>query len=360
MGSRDEQTAAPALTPVSEQPVARQQLIVTIGEQWRDRVLTTLTRRASGQRQSAFAASRQQRYTLPRTQLQVAALTAPPGSDLPRPMQDPGGKAEGFVTLTEPKPTVGQSRPPRLAATPAPPRTLAAPRGQPALQAVVAPPPRPSRPSATTPVPPPPVVPPSDPVAPALATVEHSPPARLDGGAQRVLAGVLAMQIPAVKLYVNQAADTVARHYRADAVSIGDKILFRAGKFDPDSPTGLGLLGHELTHAAQARLATEQPGAAQEAAALRNEARVVHHLAASPGAPPAPAPPAAAPLASPAGSTAQVAVAPPAAPVRTAATDRPMPSPAAATLTEQQLQQIKDAVYGDLLARIRTDFERGG
>jgi Domain of unknown function (DUF4157) len=181
---------------------------------------------------------------------------------------------------------------------------------------------------------------------------------------------VLNMRIPAVKLYVDQAADTVARRYRADAVSIGDKILFRAGKFDPDSPSGLGLLGHELTHAAQARLAESHAPRVnrlgddqqQELAALRNEARVLQHVAAAPAVAPVEMPTPILTGTTSVGPPTPASASQPASQPRAAAADRSMlaGNSGAALLSEQQLQQIKDVVYRDLMARIRTDFERGG
>ena len=74
----------------------------------------------------------------------------------------------------------------------------------------------------------------------------------LEPQVQGYLSRLLDLRIPAVRIHTGQAADAAARRLNADAVSFGRSIMFRAGKFDPDSAAGLGLLGHELTHVAQA------------------------------------------------------------------------------------------------------------
>ena len=193
---------------------------------------------------------------------------------------------------------------------------------------------------------------------------------RLPARTQQLLEQALHMRLPGVQLHVGVAADAVARRLQADAVTAGDHIFFRSGKYDPGSAAGIGLLGHELTHIAQNRLAeagvvSQQSWGnrrAQEAVALQNEQQIVAHLT---------GPPEAAPLSSIGGSLPVVAVdsrgavtPAPAARPQTAESDRtvsvPAPSMGEQALSPRQLQQIKDAVYRDLLERIRTEFERGG
>ena len=76
----------------------------------------------------------------------------------------------------------------------------------------------------------------------------------LDPYVQGWLSRLLDLRIPAVRIHTGQAADATARRFNADAVSFGPDIMFRAGRFAPDSATGLGLLGHELTHVAHTQL----------------------------------------------------------------------------------------------------------
>ena len=192
----------------------------------------------------------------------------------------------------------------------------------------------------------------------------------LDARIQGMLAGMLNLRLPAVKVQADAQADAVARGFAADAVAYHDRILFRAGRFAPHTPAGLALLGHELTHIAAAHgQPIAQPGArgggdAEEAAALHNEARVIQHFAAEPAMPRYPVSPTVSALASPTTTGNQPGPGPVAAP-KTALSTRTLPgdgSPQRTStpdLSPQQLKFIKDAVYRDILDRIRTDFERG-
>ena len=185
----------------------------------------------------------------------------------------------------------------------------------------------------------------------------------LDPHVQSYLTRLLDLRIPAVRIHTGQAADATARRYDADAVSFGPDVMFRAGRFTPESATGLALLGHELTHVAQTesgRSAGSLDRAAvarDELAALENEQRVLRHLA---GKLPAAAPRAAVPR-----QPASRASSNPPAP-RAASIDRGVAPPVdsgspapPAELSAQQLGALKEAIYRDLMDRIRTEFERG-
>ena len=186
----------------------------------------------------------------------------------------------------------------------------------------------------------------------------------LDSHVQGYLSGLLDLRIPAVRIHTGQAADAAARRFNADAVSFGPSIMFRAGKFAPDRPSGLALLGHELTHVAHTytgsdRFAGSSDRAAlarEELAALENEKRVLQDVTSKPAeaAKFAPVPREAA------SHAARNTPAP-----RAAAVDRPT-APAAEgglsgppELSPQQLGALKEAIYRDLMDRIRTEFERG-
>jgi len=190
----------------------------------------------------------------------------------------------------------------------------------------------------------------------------------LDARIQEMLAGMLNLRLPAVKVQADAQADAVARGLAADAVAYHDRILFRAGKFAPHTPAGLALLGHELTHIAAAHgQPIAQPGArggdVEEAAALHNETRVIQHFAAEPAMPRYPVSQANSALAS--ATTGNRPGPGPVPAPKTALSTRTLPgneSPQRTStpdLSPQQLKFIKDAVYRDILDRIRTDFERG-
>jgi hypothetical protein len=186
---------------------------------------------------------------------------------------------------------------------------------------------------------------------------------RLDPYVQGYLSRLLDLRIPAVQIHTGQAADATARRFNADAVSIGPHVMFRAGRFAPDGASGLGLLGHELTHVAYAEsdrsAGSLDPAAVarEELAALENEVRVLQHLAQKPVM--------AAQIAAPSRQPTSRALSGTPAP-RAASVDRGVAPPADSgsfaappELTAQQLGALKEAIYRDLLDRIRTEFERG-
>jgi hypothetical protein len=55
-----------------------------------------------------------------------------------------------------------------------------------------------------------------------------------------------------VRIHTDEPADRAARSLKADAFSLGKDIFFRARRFNPATPKGLALLGHELAHTRQA------------------------------------------------------------------------------------------------------------
>ncbi|UCF92825.1 MAG: DUF4157 domain-containing protein [Desulfobacterales bacterium] len=59
------------------------------------------------------------------------------------------------------------------------------------------------------------------------------------------------LDLAAVRVHTDVAADRSARTLGADAFALGRDIFFRAGRFDPASAGGLALLGHELAHVRQ-------------------------------------------------------------------------------------------------------------
>ncbi len=201
----------------------------------------------------------------------------------------------------------------------------------------------------------------------------QSSPSVLEPGTRALLTRILRFDVPNVRLYPNASLGGIGGRPAVDALAYPDRVLFAPGRYDPASSTGLGLLGHELTHVARLRGQVPtgaQPrhlgGAAEEEEALRNERTVLRHF----GGPSAEAARPPAPLLELPTTTAQqpeqdhaTAAAP-----RAAVSDRDLSVPtepgpssrAAPELSPAQLARLKDEVYRDLLARIRTEFERGG
>lgn len=88
------------------------------------------------------------------------------------------------------------------------------------------------------------------------------------------------MDLGDVRIHTDEPADRAARSLRADAFSLGRDIYFRARRFNPSTPKGLALLGHELVHTHQViggepfpamgqRKGMEQEAEATEASFLR-------------------------------------------------------------------------------------------
>jgi hypothetical protein len=184
---------------------------------------------------------------------------------------------------------------------------------------------------------PPPVTPPrpSAEAVPAPRLDRESPPRIPPAGLQQFLADRLGLRLPPVRVHVGPVADRLTTLFRADAVSFGNRIVVRHGRYEPQTPTGAALLGHELTHiaAAATRSEPQTPAAAarEERTALANEHRLLVDAARA------------------------------APPVRTAAADRPRPGdPAPGPPPERPLSaRQKDELYRELLDRVRTEFERG-
>lgn len=68
---------------------------------------------------------------------------------------------------------------------------------------------------------------------------------------QRHLEHGLNHDLSAVRIHDDQEADKMAKKVNAVAFTTGQDIYFRAGKFNPNSQSGLELLAHEVTHTVQ-------------------------------------------------------------------------------------------------------------
>lgn len=239
--------------------------------------------------------------------------------------------------------------------------------------------------------------------------IEQSSHFTLDSRLKDFLAGILNIRIPTVKIYANQTSDTLAKKFSADALTYEDKILFKAGKYDPRGKRGIALLGHELTHAAQSRMQNRNVPEQmiinvpeeEERESLDNETRVLRYFSSTEGNSGYKEPSSLRPMV---GSIEDNRLPRPQArstkpdlletpisnreykkpsgfgsgdnplsqtqerPPRTALSSRDLSLPpetdmnsnTASQLSEQQLRLIKDEVYRDIMNRIRIEFERGG
>ena len=187
--------------------------------------------------------------------------------------------------------------------------------------------------------------------------------------------------LPAMRVRDDVQADAVARSRQADAVTVGNQVLFRADRYRPHTPQGLALLAHEAVHAAEAQQpnvawqrATAAGRAAEERQALAVERATLRSVQ---GTPPGAAPGAPLPLRGvlpgQAAAASQAAWSLPAMPASegagspaaamqpmAAATGRDLEAQPAPSTPAPSFQELREALYRDLMRQLRADFERGG
>jgi hypothetical protein len=176
--------------------------------------------------------------------------------------------------------------------------------------------------------------------------------------------------VEAVRVHDDEAADTRARAHRADAVTVGNDVYFRAGRLQPREPRGFALLVHEATHVVERmrpgaswRRATSGGSGEEERLALHREAYALGQPAGptGPDSGPVPGPPVNLPVnlgaAAPAAVPAPASWSTPAARPMTAASDRVVGVPAPAAI---DLEALRAGLVRDLIGQLRDEFERGG
>ena len=185
------------------------------------------------------------------------------------------------------------------------------------------------------------------------------------------LQGVVGAGSAAVRVHDDEAADRIARDRRADAVTVGQDVFFRRGRFQPQQAEGFALLAHEAAHVVQAM----RPGAAWRRATEagvqqdEKEASLLERHALGMRRTSAPDLPALSPdlrSASARGASAdrQMSLALPSA---SSPAMRPMTAPADRSLENSppgppplpEFERLRGEIYRDLMNQIRADFERG-
>lgn len=102
----------------------------------------------------------------------------------------------------------------------------------------------------------------------------------IPGPLRTKLEGQFGQDLSAVRLHTDTEADALARDYRAEAFTVGNDIYFASGRYQPDTPGGLNLLAHELTHVVQ----QGAPAATPDQAVGRRVLRKPSPAAAAPSA----------------------------------------------------------------------------
>ena len=217
--------------------------------------------------------------------------------------------------------------------------------------------------------------------------------------------GPAGVGLDGVRIHQDGHADALTRAHGAAAVTVGQEIYFRTGRFRPDTADGRALLAHELTHvaagqrpgsawrrASAAGVADDEQAAEAAATAARSlPAELVRPVAGRSGSgwpgpgsglptgraplPAVPDPPGhpsahptsahlarpdPRPRATPAPTAAAAAPTLPAGSRPMAAPDRPAGTAATAVPAGPDLQALRESVRRDLLRTLRTDAERGG
>ncbi|WP_330231185.1 DUF4157 domain-containing protein [Nocardia sp. NBC_00508] len=113
----------------------------------------------------------------------------------------------------------------------------------------------------------------------------------LSGDIVELLRPIVGPDLPGLTVHDDRTADGLARAHGADAVTVGDEIHFRSGRFAPQEPDGFALLAHEAWHAAAAPgtaaawdRSTELGIAREEQAAGEHEAAASAAAGSSPSA----------------------------------------------------------------------------
>jgi hypothetical protein len=97
----------------------------------------------------------------------------------------------------------------------------------------------------------------------ALATA-GSP---LDAGTRTFMESRFGHSFSQVRVHHDSLADESARSVRADAYTVGKRVVFAAGKYSPGTPAGRRLLAHELAHVSQQKSASPTAGSRIEVGA---------------------------------------------------------------------------------------------
>jgi len=89
----------------------------------------------------------------------------------------------------------------------------------------------------------------------------------LDAGIRQTMESRMGRDFGDVRIHTDGMASESARAVSAQAYTVGTNVVFQAGKYRPDTPTGQRVLAHELTHVVQQKAGpvagTPAPGGIQ-------------------------------------------------------------------------------------------------
>jgi len=180
----------------------------------------------------------------------------------------------------------------------------------------------------------------------------------------------LKIKLPSVRIHQNDETNKYLKNRQADAMTIGSDIYFKTDKFNLKDAQGLGLLGHELTHVAQQNSSDwrdpnlKNSSENSESSAIDNERMVLRNsqvlkqdriFFSSPES-----------VTNVSSNSKQTSVIENQKPMfaDVSRNINEVPGAAllemnAATISDGEMQRIKDEVYRDLMMRLKVEFERG-
>jgi hypothetical protein len=94
----------------------------------------------------------------------------------------------------------------------------------------------------------------------------------LDGATQSFFQSKLSHDFSGVRVHDGHTAAASARAVSSHAFTVGNNLVFAAGRYAPDTPRGKELLGHELAHVVQQRRGGARPDSAGQVASLEASA----------------------------------------------------------------------------------------
>lgn len=189
----------------------------------------------------------------------------------------------------------------------------------------------------------------------------------------------------AIRVHTDEAANAITHAQRADAVTVGEQVFFRQGRFRPHEDEGFALLTHEAMHVIQAmrpgaawRRATQVGVQEEEREAGAQERSVLHARregAFLPQSAQCPAPTSRNPALPERQATVERSTirsklrspmsepAVPSSPVHrpmAAPAERSMDNATPPTPSVPDIEDLKRTLYRDLMRQIQADLERGG
>jgi hypothetical protein len=200
-------------------------------------------------------------------------------------------------------------------------------------------------------------------------TGRPAPAAELPGDVRDRLSDIAGPGARLLRVRADAAADSLSQAHRAEAVTIGADVSFRAGRFRPREQEGFALLAHEAAHvsalldpgrawqrgAAGGIGREEDVALAAETTARQEFGHASHPTAAGPAAESLPAVPSAHPGPPPGSAVSARLSAAVAARPMAASVDRAISQPPPFDVGE-----LRRSLVADLMRQLRSDFERGG